>query len=76
MSFQSWAPFLQISLPIVMAVFIAAWPNNRRLDDLRADLNSLRAQMREELREIRRMLQNLDRRVAVIEERSGPIVRP
>jgi uncharacterized coiled-coil DUF342 family protein len=44
-------PFFQVTLPIVIAMVATVWAlistNNRRLDDIRADLKEVRAEMRE-----------------------------
>ncbi|MEK7405069.1 MAG: hypothetical protein AAB225_08175 [Acidobacteriota bacterium] len=29
-----WLPVIQVTLPIVLAIGIAAWLNNRRIDDV------------------------------------------
>jgi predicted nucleic acid-binding Zn-ribbon protein len=101
---QTWAPFIQVALPIVIAIFIAAWLNNRRvdtlekridsletsvnkridgletslnkrIDDLYAETRALRAEIMPILREIQAAIKDLERRITILEQRLGPIVR-
>lgn len=82
-----WLPVVQVTLPIVLAIGIAAWLNNRRIDDLnrriddlRADLNrridDLRNELLPILRELQAIAKNHEKRISVLEERSSPILRP
>jgi len=54
-------PVVQITLPLVAAIFGAAWLQNKRLDDITA-----------ELREIRKELKQHGERLARLEERIPP----
>jgi len=56
-------PVLQITLPLVAAILGASWIQNRRLDDITA-----------ELREIRKELKQHGERLARLEERIPPFV--
>jgi hypothetical protein len=61
-------PFLQITLPL-MVTFVAAtsatsWRQNRRLDDIIRRLEK-----------IEDLLQNHDRRITALEERTSPFAR-
>jgi predicted nucleic acid-binding Zn-ribbon protein len=68
-------PFFQTTLPMIVTfvVGIAAMisTNNRRLDDIRAELRDIKA----ELKEIRTDLKNYGQRIAVLEDRSSPLTR-
>ncbi len=82
-------PFFTITLPLVLAIFIAAWLHNkhfdalnRRIDDLRAEMNHRLDEMSRRIDEMNRrmdemlaVLHDLDRRVTRLEERSSPVVR-
>lgn len=74
-----------ITLPIVIAIAIAAWLQTKRLDtiekridDVRLEIRDVRADVRDirtEIREVKEVLRDLDHRVTTIEERTRPIVR-
>ena len=77
---------LGVTLPIVIAILGAAWLQNRRIDVMDASLNkriddlalSLNKQIDEiktVLRDMQAVLKDLVRRVTILEERTGPIVR-
>ncbi len=75
----TWIPAVGIVLPIVITIAIAAWLNNKRTDDLRAQIEDFRSEVRGEIRELRAdireikgAIQDLDRRVTILEERSRP----
>jgi hypothetical protein len=65
-------PVVQITLPIVAAIFVAAWLQNRRIDDIQTDLRAFRAEMRSALGEIREELARHGERLARLEERNRP----
>lgn len=50
-------PFFQVTLPIVIAMVATVWAlistNNRRLDDIRADLKAFREEMKADLKAFR-----------------------
>jgi hypothetical protein len=63
--------FVQVALPIVLTIFIAAWMNGRSIDginkriddlriDLRGDLSSLRSEMNNRFGEVNRRLDRID----------------
>jgi len=66
-------PFVQVALPIVLTIFIAAWLNskgmgsvNRRIDDLRTDMNkavdSLRGDMNRRFDAVEVRLDRIERK--------------
>jgi hypothetical protein len=81
--------FVQVALPIVLTIFIAAWMNgrsidaiNKRIDDLRTDLTSLRVDMNTRFGEVNRRLDRIDEtlkthseKIAVLDERTSPLGR-
>ena len=66
--------FVQVALPIVLTIFIAAWMNgraidginkriddvNRRFDDLRSDMNSRFVEVSRKFDEVNRRLDKID----------------
>ena len=56
-------PVVQITLPIVAAIFGASWLQNKRLDDITAELRLIRAE-----------LKSHGERLARLEERTPPLV--
>lgn len=64
-------PFFTTTLPLVLAIFLAAWLHNRHFDALSSQINEMMAI----LRDIQAQLRDLDRRVTRLEERSSPVVR-
>jgi septal ring factor EnvC (AmiA/AmiB activator) len=75
-------PIFQVTLPIVLAMGGTVWAlistNNRRLDDIRADLKDLRG----DLKDVNRRLDKIDetlktygQKIAVLEDRSSPLGR-
>jgi hypothetical protein len=56
-------PVIQITLPIVAAIFGASWLQNKRLNDIRAELAEIRAILREH-----------SDRLARLEERTPPLI--
>ncbi len=76
------SPQLGITLPIVIAIVGAAWLQIRRIDALEVSLNKRFDDVNKRideinvvLRDMLASLRDLDRRVTIIEERTGPIVR-
>jgi hypothetical protein len=86
-------PFFQVTLPIVIAMFATVWAlvstNNRRLDDVRADLkdlrgdlkdmrgefSALRREMADGFRQVSETLQIHGGKIALLEERTSPLGR-
>jgi hypothetical protein len=63
-------PVFQITVPLLVGLFIAAWVQNKRLDDIVARLSALE----QEVRGIRAELSGLRERVTRLEERIPPLV--
>ena len=82
---QLWIPAITITLPVLIAIFVAIWSQTKHFDTMNARLSSLERRMdRLEgqmgevmliLRDIQSTLKDLDRRVTALEQRSSPIVR-
>jgi hypothetical protein len=71
-------PVIQITLPIVAAIFIAGWLQNKRLDDLIGRVTAIEARLlkiEEELKAVAIALTRLENRVTRLEERIPPLVR-
>ena len=71
-------PFVQVALPIIVALTIAAWLQNKRFDDLNRridDQNRLigefRHDMNQRLERIEAKLENHNERIARLEERTS-----
>jgi hypothetical protein len=66
------------TLPVVAAILLANWNNNKRLDDLKTSLNKriddLSGQMNTGFTDVKNALGKLDARVAELEK--GHLVRP
>jgi hypothetical protein len=79
-------PFVQITLPILIGfVAVGVW-QNKRIDDLRADLREFRTEIRAEMKarfgEVNTHLDHIDetlktygQKIAVLEDRSSPLAR-
>jgi hypothetical protein len=65
-------PVLQITVPLLVGLFVAGWFQNKRIDDLRSDLGEFRTEVRTELRGIREELVRQGERLARLEERIPP----
>jgi archaellum component FlaC len=63
-------PVLQITLPLVAAIFGAAWIQNKRIDDIMRRLDRIE----DELRSIGKTLKEHGERLARLEERIPPLV--
>jgi hypothetical protein len=70
-------PFVQVALPIVVALTLAAWLQNkrfddmnRRLDEFRADLNQFRNEVNHWLERIETKLDRHNDRITWLEERT------
>lgn len=68
-------PFFQVTLPVVLAMGGTVWAlistNNRRLDDIRADLKEIR----ERLLSIEARFIDFSERLTRVEERTSPLGR-
>jgi hypothetical protein len=78
--------FVQVALPIMFTVLLAAWINsrgmdkaiegvNRRLDDLRADMNDRSGEVNRRLDRIDETLNAQSGKIAILEERMSPLAR-
>ena len=81
--------FVQVALPLMVTLSIAAWWNNQRVDDLRADLKDLKSDLNRRFEEISRRFEEMNRRfdrlevlltdhserIAKLEERTSPLTR-
>lgn len=61
--------FVQVALPIVITLVISSTYQNKRIDDLRSDMNRQFDEVKKELKEIRAA------RITRLEERTSPIHR-
>jgi hypothetical protein len=68
-------PFFQVTIPIILAMGATVWAlistNNRRLDDIREDLEGVNHR----LDRIDETLKTYGQKIAVLEDRSSPIAR-
>jgi len=74
--------FVQVALPIVLTIFIAAWLNskgmggvNRRIDDLRGDMNRRFDAVEVRLGRIETKLDDHETRITRVEERTSLVGR-
>ncbi len=78
--------FVQVALPIMFTVLLAAWINsrgmdkaiegvNRRLDNLRADMNDRSGEVNRRLDRIDETLNTQSGKISVLEERTSPLAR-
>ena len=74
-------PVIQITLPLLVGLFIAAWLQNRaidqlskRIDDVRDGLGKRIDDVLTELREIRAELKTMNTRIIRLEERIPPLI--
>jgi hypothetical protein len=63
-------PVVQITLPVVAAIWGASWIQNKRLDDIVARIGKIE----DRLLKIEERLTNLETRVTRLEERIPPLV--
>jgi len=64
-------PVLQITVPLLIGLFLASHSQNKRLDDIVKRLDAIEA----ELRDIRKVLASFGERITCLEERTPPLVR-
>jgi len=86
---ELWLPAVQVTLPIVFTIAVAAWLNNKRIDDinkrfedvnkhfddLRADIKDMRADFKAILHELQSISKDHEKRIVTLEERTSPILR-
>ena len=63
-------PVIQITLPLLVGLFIAAWLQNRAIDQLSKRIDDVLT----ELREIRAELKTMNTRIIRLEERIPPLI--
>jgi hypothetical protein len=63
--------FVQVALPIVLTIFIAAWINGKSIDGINRRLDDIVAR----LERIEKKLDDHAERIARLEERTSPIGR-
>jgi len=68
-------PVIQITVPLLVGLFIAGWFQNKRIDDVRADMARMHGETLTELRAIRAEMSKQGERLTRLEERSSPLVR-
>jgi len=75
-------PFFTVALPILIGMFLTGLWQNKRVDDLRSDMNRQFADIKGQLAEIKEQLKSIDKklaehgeRLATLEERTG-FVKP
>jgi sensor domain CHASE-containing protein len=64
-------PFVQVALPIVIAVTIAAWLQNKRFEDQGRRIDELRSDMNKRLDRIETKLEGFNERITRLEERTA-----
>ncbi len=71
--------FLSVALPImvtlVATIWIAQWSQNKRFDDLKADMNRRFDDVIRRLDRIEEKLDNHEERIVRLEERTSPVRR-
>ncbi len=68
-------PLVQVALPVLVGLMLATHYQNKRLDDLRSDMNRRFDSVDQTSKEIRSLLFDHDQRLTRIEERTSPIHR-
>ncbi len=67
-------PFVQVALPIIIALMLAAWLQNKRFDDVNRRIDDLNRRFDEIIRRLDRIETKLDQhneRIARLEERTS-----
>jgi hypothetical protein len=74
--------FIQVALPVVLTLFIAAWLNGRgldalgkRIDDVRDGVKALRHEVNGRFDRIDETLKIHGQKIAVLEDRLSPLAR-
>lgn len=66
-------PFVQVALPIIVALMLAAWLQNKRSDDVNRGIGELRQEIVPRLDRIEAKLENHNERITRLEERTSLI---
>jgi low affinity Fe/Cu permease len=67
-------PFIQVALPIMVALTLAAWLQNKRFDDVNRRIDDMNRRIDEVIRRLDRIetkLDNHNERIARLEERTS-----
>ena len=70
------SPFVSVALPIVFAVFLASWMQNKRFDDMNRRFDDMNRRFDEVLARLTRIeakLDNHEERLIRVEERTSPV---
>jgi hypothetical protein len=72
-------PFFQVTLPLmvtfVAAIWVAQWSQNKRFDDLKADIRQRFDEIIKRLDRIETKLDDHEKRIVTLEERTSPFAR-
>jgi hypothetical protein len=68
-------PFFTVALPILIGMFLTAWWQNRRIDDLKDTMNQRFGEVNKRLDKIDAKLDDHTERIVRVEERTG-LVKP
>ncbi len=66
---MEWAQVLTIVMPVMFAIIIGIFYNNRRIDDLRSDMNQRFTVLHDDIREIKNFMMEF------LKKESGYIIR-
>jgi hypothetical protein len=66
-------PFVRVALPIIIALMLAAWMQNKRFDDLNQRISEFRAEINKRLERIELKLDQHNERITRLEERTALI---
>ncbi|MBC8183665.1 hypothetical protein H8E88_21440 [candidate division KSB1 bacterium] len=66
---MEWLNILAIVMPVVLVMIVGIFYNNRRIDDLRSDMNQRLTVMQEDIREIKNFMMEL------LKRESGWVIR-
>ncbi len=71
--------FIQVALPIMVTLVLAAWLTNnssgKRIDDLRGDMKELKSEMNRRFDRVEALLSDHGERIVKLEERTSPLTR-
>jgi sensor c-di-GMP phosphodiesterase-like protein len=64
-------PFVQVALPIIVALMLAAWLQNKRFDDVNRRIDEFRTDVNQRLDRIETKFDNHTERITRLEERTS-----
>jgi hypothetical protein len=74
--------FVSVAIPIVLAIGLSSWWNNKRLDDFKDAMSERFAEVNRRFDQVFKRLDTIDatlkthgEKIAILEDRSSPIVR-